>query len=221
MNFEFVKGKMGVEIKGEYYNVFPLPYNNELMEPEEAYITDDLVLPYHGVVESINEKVPGYYGVKDGEKTVLVIVLPDGDEAEKYSVDKVINFDIETILDNIKEEDLLTPEEVEMINMSSDYRIFEIKDDDDFLKKIVKTIINEKKVNLKVYASRLPERHQLGNMITSLSGKTKMSVAYFKLWSEMLGFDFTINAFDNGTDRLVPMTKEVHYNSITNDLEEK
>lgn len=220
LDLELVRGKMGVEIKGDYYNAHPLPFDANIMFKDEAYISGDIVMPYYGEVEKINEKKPGYYGIRDNDVLKILTVIPEPEEKKDYSIDKIINFELEKLLENINEEDFLSPEEIEMINMSSDFRLFEINDDDDFLKKIVKTIINSKKVNLKIYANRLPERHHLGNMISSLSGKTKMSVAYFKIWSEILGFDFKIAVSDNGSDTIVPLKHDVNYDSVSNDIEE-
>lgn len=219
IDVKIIKGKMGVEIKGEFFNVYPLPYDAEYMMEEDAYITGDIVMPYFGVVDKINAMKPGFYGIQDGEHVKIITVLPEGKDKENYSIDKVISFDLSNIVDVINTEGFISPEEIELINMSSDFKKFDIQPEDDFLKKIVKSVINTKKVNLKIYANRLPERHHLGNMISSLSNKTKMSVAYFKIWSEILGFDFDIVVRDNGEDSIAPLKKEVNYSSVTNEVE--
>lgn len=210
---------MGVEIKGDFFNAYPLPYDPEYMMIDDAYISGDIVMPYYGVVKKINPMKPGYYGIQDGDVIKIITVLPEGKDKENYSIDKVISFDLSNIVDVINTEGFISPEEIELINMSSDFKKFDIHDDDDFLKKIVKAVINTKKVNLKIYANRLPERHHLGNMISSLSGKTKMSVAYFKIWSEILGFDFDVTVRDNGEDPIVPLKKDINYSSESNEVE--
>lgn len=220
VNIELVKGKMGVELRGDYYNAHPLPYDPHTMIKDEAYISGDIVMPYMGVVESIDYHKPGFYGYKEEDGRIKIItVLPEKEDEKNYSTNKIINFELDKILERINEDDFISPEEVERINMNSDFRHFDILPEDDFLKKIVKSVINTKKVNLKIYANRLPERHHLGNMISSLSNKTKMSVTYFNLWSEILGFDFDIIAKDNGTDNIVPLDKDIVYSNVTNDIE--
>lgn len=213
IDLELVKGKMGVEIRGEYYNVHPLPYDAGLMVVDEAYIDADLVMPYYGKVEDKVFK-PGFYTRDDGVGAVqLVAKYPEKDERDHYSIDRVIAFEIDKLVEKIKSEDFMTPEEIERINLNSEFRKFDINPDDDFLKVIIKTIINTKKVNLKIYANRLPERHSLGNMISSLSGKTKMSVTYFQIWSELLGFEYKLSIFDDGDDPIAPLKNDIYFDS--------
>lgn len=218
IDLEFVKGKMGVEIKGEYYNVHPLPYDAGLMVVDEAYINLDLVMPYYGDAEAGMTK-PGFYSREcDNGRLQLVIKEPNESEIEHYLSSKVITFEIDRLLEKIKSEDFMSPEEIERINMNSEFRKFDINPDDDFLKVIVKTVINTKKVNLKIYANRLAERHSLGNMISSLSGKTKMSVNYFQIWSELLGFDYKLTISDAGDDPIAPLKDDIYYDSIEGEV---
>lgn len=221
INLELVKGKMGVEIKGEYYNVHPLPYDVRSMIVDEAYINLGLVMPYYGNTDGKITK-PGFYSREDNNGNIqLIIKEPEEDDLENYSTDKIITFEIDKLIEKINTESFMTPEEIERINMNSEFRKFDINPEDDFLKVIVKTIINTKKVNLKIYANRLPEKHTLGNMISSLSGKTKMSVNYFQVWSEMLGFDFNMTVRDSGDDPLAPLKNDIYYDSVEGEVKEK
>lgn len=217
-NIEFVKGKLGVEIKGEYYDAHPLPYDVGLMVVEEAYISDGLVMPFFGNTKGVMRK-PGFYSVEDEDGNCrLVIKEPMEDEVKYYNSENVISLELDKLIERINNENFMSPEEIERINMNSEFRTFDIEDDDDFLTVIVKTIINTKKVNLKIYADRLHKRHSLGNMISSLSGKTKMSVSYFKIWSELLGFDFELTISDSGVDNIAPLKENLHYDSTVGDV---
>ncbi len=218
IDLELVKGKMGVEIKGEYYNVHPLPYDVKLMVVDEAYINLDLVMPYYGNTDGELNK-PGFYSREDDNGNLqLIIKEPEQDDLKNYSIDKIITFEIDKLVEKISSEHFMTPDEIERINMNSEFRKFDINPEDDFLKVIVKTVINTKKVNLKIYANRLAERHSLGNMISSLSGKTKMSVNYFQIWSELLGFDYKLTISDSGDDPIAPLKNEIYYDSTEGEV---
>ena len=213
IELELVNGKMGVEIKGEYYNVLPLPFDANKMVVDEAYINLDLVMPYYGNTDGTLPK-PGFYTREDEEGNLqLLIKEPEDKERDDYSVEKIISFDIDQLVEKIQNGNFMSPEEIERINLNSEFRTFEISPKDDFLKVIVKTVINTKKVNLKIYADRLHARHSLGNMISSLSGSTKMSTSYFQVWAELLGFDFKLDIFDTGEDTIAPLKNKIYYDS--------
>lgn len=233
---EFVNGKMAVELEGDFYHAHTLPLDISSMEEEEAYIFGDLILPYRGTItppknmndmttreiedyEYVNMSAPGFYKVTNPDgANVLLMQKPKHDNYDEYSADKVIVLDIDKLVDRISSDDFLSPEAIEQLNMSSDYREFVINPDDDFLKILVKTVINAKKINLKIFGSRLPKRHNLANMINSLDSTTKMSVKYFMIWKELLEFEFEINVTDDSLS-VVPMHKTVTYTSVTGGVE--
>lgn len=218
-NIEFVKGKLGVEIKGDYYNAHPLPYDVGLMIVDEAYMVGNIVMPFYGNTEGVMRR-PGFYSVNDSDGEIqLVINEPNNSERKYYNADNIVALELDKLIERINSEDFMSPEEVERINMNSEFRVFEINPDDDFLKVIVKTIINTKKVNLKIYTDRLPERHSLGNMISSLSGKTKMSVSYFQIWRELLGFDFNLTVIDSGIDTIAPLKEDIVYDGTSGEID--
>lgn len=202
---------MAIVIEGDYYNVIRLPDSNEDLEKDVAYIVGNYVLPFYGEVKYPKDmKNVGLY-ILDGK---LVGCRPTENNTD-YSTDNIIVLDISKVLDKVQAEGFLSPEDIERINMASDFKGFEIYPNDDFLTVIVKTVINMKKVNPKVYASRLPKAHKMSNMIKSLIGGTDMSMKYFSTWKELLEIDFDMVFYDSD-DSTLPIDSDILINSIEN-----
>lgn len=94
----------------------------------------------------------------------------------------------------------------------------EIDPNDDFLKRIVKTVITEKHVNVKKYGTKVINGWQITNLINGLVGTTKTGPLVFLQWMELLDCDFKIIISDNGVDQNDPLKEKVVYNSITDKI---
>lgn len=210
MKLSFVKGKMGVVIKGDYYNVKRLPESNDELEVDVAYVVGNNVLPFMGNSVDINDEKD--YGLFMVDGVLLARVPTDTD----YSTDNIIVLDISKVIDKVQAEGFLSPEEIERINMASEFKSYPISPDDDFLKVLVKTVINLKKINPKVYASRLPKKHKMSNMINALTGDTMMSMRYFLAWKELLEIDFDITVRDS-YDSTLPIDSTIYLDSADNE----
>lgn len=95
---------------------------------------------------------------------------------------------------------LFDDQEIEDMNAASSFFIPTIFDYDDFLKKIVKTVIIQKGIDINRLKVKTGEKYVLNNMISALKNRTKMSVIYFSHWMELLGCDFDIAVKDNKED---------------------
>ena len=75
---------------------------------------------------------------------------------------------------------------------------------DDFLKKIVKTVLNELCIPMSKYKSKVDKKYMLSNMKSALVSPTKMSTPYFNGWVEMLKLKVTIivESEDDAEDKL-------------------
>lgn len=75
---------------------------------------------------------------------------------------------------------------------------------DDFLKKIIKTVLNELCIPMSKYKSKVDKKYMLSNMKSALVSPTKMSTPYFNGWVEMLKLKITIivESEDNADDKL-------------------
>lgn len=108
-------------------------------------------------------------------------------------------------------------EQDDIDNASAVYRPV-IKIDDDFLKMIVKSVILAKSTNINRYKHATEKTYSVANMRAALRGDTKMSVTYFIIWAELLGFDYTITVMDNGTDPNDPLYTPLVYRSWKNNI---
>lgn len=179
------------------------------IEPKEkvGYIKGNYVYIFHGTENEFDE--PGIY-YEGGE---YVFVEPTI-EKEKYSVERVDDLDTEAIIESVlnNKEDYITKEEVEKINNNSSLFIPEIKDTDDFLKKMIKKAIIDKKINLKNYKDKPKNKWTLNNLRMALNNNTSMSINYFRLWCEILGLDLELILKDNGTDKISPLPHQIKMN---------
>lgn len=200
------------EVDGIMYDVSPLPYDKTKLEEGECYSFDNKVLIYRGRAKFGNgERLTGFYLTEDDD---IYIHLPD-EEKDKYDINKIKEFDVSSIIEEIiNDNDSFTnPDDLEVIQNNSNITVPVIRDNDDFLTKIVKQVIIDKKINLKNYEHKV-EKSLFTNMKGSLNTeKRKMSVLYFKRWSEVLGFDYKIVVTDSGEDRVSPLSENIIYDS--------
>ena len=118
-----------------------------------------------------------------------------------YSIDNMTDLSLVSIVDNTKPgEQLFNEEEINDINAAAAFFVPTIKEDDDFLKRLVKTIIIEKGVDINRLKNKTNEKYQLSNMRAALQGSTKMSVIYFNWWMNLLGCHFDVIISDSGED---------------------
>lgn len=115
--------------------------------------------------------------------------------------------------DKLYDEEMIT-------KMNSSTKIYKptIKDEDDILKKLIKTIILTKEVNVKKYSSQFDKPYVLPNLITGLDGKTKTSINVWELWASMLGVRFDIIIRDIGDDKESPLPTTIHYSNVTDKI---
>lgn len=160
-------------------------------------------IPYfwyeHGLIEfnTVSEKIKEIFDAKN---------------LKEYTVDTVIK-------NTTPGEQLYDERALSDMNDATSVYTPVIKEDDDFLKIIVKTIILAKGVNINRLNCKFDKKYKLSNLKAALEGKTKMSVVNFKEWTEILGVDFEIIITDDGTDRINPLYKPIRYISITNKAE--
>lgn len=175
----------------------------------------------------INDYVYVYKGKKKGTKKDLTMgiykdelgkyIIVDGDllEKRKYHIDNVVELDLNAMISylNNNKDQFSSPEDVEVINNSTDVFAPKIDPDDDFLKQLVKQALQIKQVNLKNYKDKFSEGYALNNIKSALVKPTKTSVPAFMQWAELLGFGWEIKIFDNGTDNISPLESSIVYRS--------
>lgn len=176
-----------------------------------GYVNGNYVYVYRGKmskVENAEDLQSGIYQLENGEYKFIEHSEKD---APMFHITNVVEFDLEKILDEIttKEDSFVNPEDIEIINNNSEVYKPTIREDDDFLKYIVKRAILLKQVNLKNYRTLFANQFTLNNMKSGLNKDTKMTVTNFKIWCEVLGLKFKMEVSDNGEDRLNPLPENI------------
>lgn len=210
MNVKVSVGRMILAVDDYVYEVHMYHPSMEKLQKGHGYIIRDYVYVYKGKTDTDGMGI--YKNKHTGE---LMIVEGTTKEKDKYSVDKIIDMDIESMAARIKEQasKFTTEEDLEMINNSAEVFAPKIKEGDDFLKQIVKQALDEKQISIKNYKNKFSKPHTLNNIKSALVNKTKTSINNFEQWAELLGFDWEIRIFDNGTDKSNPLEVEIVFRS--------
>lgn len=177
-----------------------------------CYIKDDYVYIYHGKLSKQKDKndlVPGIY-LDDSKKKYIFIGYRTKEEKNKFSVNNLIELDLNNIFNDIKssKNNFSSVDDIEMINNNSEIYHPIFSEDDDFLKYVVKKVTQAKKINFKNYKNKFSNPYTMNNLVSSLKNKTKMSVPNFRLWEEILGFKWEMRIYDSGDDTLNPLKEE-------------
>lgn len=195
--------------------VYPVRYfiRGEKLKKGYAYIKNDVVYIYRGKLKnSADSSNPGIYKTSTGYK----FIEPTENEIEYiYSVENLIILDTDDIINQVSKNktNFQQPDDLEIINNNSELYVPTIKEDDDFLKVLVKRAIIDKHINISTYRSRFKDDYSLNNMKSGLKRETKMTVNNFKSWCEILGLDFEVTIRDNGTDTVNPLPRDL---TVTN-----
>lgn len=146
-----------------------------------------------------------YFWIVDGE---CVKSKPTSETYRLFSVNEFVDYSSKRIIEEASKSDDNEPfyedEVINDLNASSEiFRpVMYVKDD--FLKKSIKTVINNLNISLSKYKSRVKQKYMISNMKSALLSPTKMSTMYFNAWAEMLGLKITmiIESTDESEDPL-------------------
>lgn len=205
-------GRVILPVEDDFHEVEPYIPGDKLKKGF-GYIHDNYVYIYQGRTTTGSNLEHGLYLDRDDNP---VFVLPDSErERKKFHVNNIIELDIGRIFDELKdnEDKFMAPEDIEVINNNKEIYTTTIREQDDFLKYIVKRAINDKQVNLKNYRDKFSNQYMLNNMKGGLNKNTKMTVTNFKVWCEVLGLKWTMTIEDDGTDRYSPLPKDFEITS--------
>lgn len=160
-----------------------------------------------------NKHVPYIIVSDDGEVTKVDTDLKVYDEYFRLS--NSYENSIYTILSTTPKDAVLYDEEA-LADMNAATSVFvpEIQPDDDPLKKIIKSAIIKKGIDINRLKCKLPEKYALTNLKSALIGKTKMSISVFQTWCGLLELDFTFTVSDNGNDGINPLLEPITISTI-------
>lgn len=179
----------------------------------KGYIAEDQsIWIYSGGGEPKNKNQYPYFWLnKDGVKEFSD---PDPLIRSAYSMEHLKDMSVVSIIENTDPNTpLFDEQEIEDMNAAAEVYIPIINQNDDFLKKIVKTAIIVKGIDINRLKSKTDEKYILPNMKAALQGKTKMSVVYFCCWMNLLGLHFEFTVIDNGEDTTNPLKNPLVYQS--------
>lgn len=192
---------------------------------QNAYylVDNEYVYKYIGRVYKLSEVSEGEIYLKDNvlsykmykDKSLIarfsssnIYDTRDNRPTETINVEDIIDSYVESY--NNEENIMATNKDI-LVNAGNIF-IPTIKEDDDPLTYLVKSMIIKKEINLSDYKSNYDksQEHLLNNMRSALIGTTKTtSINYFLEWCKIMGLDWYIRVWDNGVDDLFPMEEEL------------
>ena len=201
-----------------------LHYGDDNMLTILGYLGDmTTFVDNRGYVDKDTDKV---YVYNPKNKHVPYIIVSDDGKVTKVDTDlkvydeyfKLYNSyenSIYTILSTTPKDAVLYDEEA-LADMNAATSVFvpEIQPDDDPLKKIIKSAIIKKGIDINRLKCKLPEKYALTNLKSALIGKTKMSISVFQTWCGLLELDFTFTVSDNGNDSINPLLEPITISTI-------
>ncbi len=123
----------------------------------------------------------------------LQLIKPlDIDEFKNWEISKIVGNSFEDARTVSADRIILSPDVIEAMNNATSSYKPTIQEGDDFLKRIVKTAIRTKNVDLNRLKAKMAKSYGLSNLKSALKGTTKMSVNGFRTWMVLLGLDFNI-----------------------------
>lgn len=187
-----------IMIGDKVYEVLDLPDDFDQLELGKAYIISNEVYIFYGVRKKLD--TPGLYFKMSDSKEELRIKKYKKDPVGVEMIVEHPPTDDENIFKQImeKKDEIINKQEKmsEAIILTDEERrnIFapDINFEDNILVVIVKTILKERKVNLKELSGKFKSTMELNNYKRSLLIHNKMSIERFAGWMEILDEDWEI-----------------------------
>jgi hypothetical protein len=198
-------GRMILTVGDEFHEV-ELFIPTKKLKKGFGYIRGNTVYVYRGKLEK-TRGLDLQFGIYINKEGKYIFVEPSKEERRLFDISNIVELNLDKIFDEIEShaEDFSNSEDIEVINNNAEVFIPTIREDDDFLKFIVKKMIIDKKVNLKNYKDKFPNQWSLNNMKSGLTRDTKMTVTNFKIWCEILGVKWQMIVTDAGSDKSNPL----------------
>ncbi len=158
----------------------------------------NLVLPYMGDIEELSRDqiVPGIYtsffdDVR--EDSEIIYVRPVGKKMKRqYRPDKIYEIDPDYISQIIEEEGLKDVYDSALTAEMGEAFVPPISDSDNELLRIIKTVLQHKKVDIKNYSNRFRSDTDMNNFKRSLLAHSKMSMEKYNNACEIFDVEWEI-----------------------------
>lgn len=163
----------------------------------------------------VHSDVPILYIKSDGSYVLKEIYSPQANKA--FNVANLYDLSLDMITSTTTGDEVLYNEDA-LQDMNAATTIFcpVINETDDPLKRLIKQVIIDKKIDINRLKHKMPQKYGLTNMKSALIGPTKMSITSFNIWCELLGIHYEIVINDSGADTQNPLDNVLHYSSVTN-----
>lgn len=186
------------------YNIELLGDLDDDMEfsDEIAYIDDNFFYLFRGFPKKmgLDYLKPGIYENKEGSPKYFMVKPTTEEDIAAYSVsDHVVSLVAKSIIDTAN-----TKEEL-LVAIPESTRVFQpaLSDDDDILKRVLKTILIKKNVDLDRFKDRFRNKNELFNLKQVVRGKSKVSILIFNRGIEALNLKFSIVVEEKGDTDVV------------------
>jgi hypothetical protein len=173
-----------------------LPENSKSFEKGLGYLHNGYVYIYRGKRKPKKALLPASVYLDEGKP--IWVEAPDS-EKEKYSIERVFPTDYESIYKEIGDANNLKEVDPSILESSEDFYAPAIEAGDDTLKKIVKTVLASKRINIKAKEDE-KNSYYITNLKSGLNKTSPMSIRYFSKWCEILGMDCIISVKFNNAD---------------------
>lgn len=161
--------------------------------PKDSVVSDDpYIYIYRGKFKKSDIKIPGsIYKKASGD---FMTTDHDPQLAEKYHLSRCQELSKEIIAAKLKDPNLkinqLTPDLLE----TTDGEIFapQIRETDDILKRVIKTTLQNMRINIKSLKNKFSNDYDLNNLKSQLVKEGAMSSKYFIRWAEILDINIEV-----------------------------
>lgn len=187
----------------------------------KGYVDEEGYVHIFREIPNSHETIPWFTIVMDddGKPTLSFNRRRTEETCNAFRIERVGNMSLEHMVKDTKEGEVeYDPDVLNDIQRATSTFVPDIKHTDDFLKKLIKTVILEKGVNVHKYKKQMEKTYQLSNLIQGLTNGTKTSPIVFETWMEILNSDFEIHIKDAGVDKQDPLPREVIYKSCTGEI---
>lgn len=213
MNIKNLKLPQYISTKNKTITVCGGINNDTTFIDGKGYLAEDGSIWIFSAKEPISKTTYPFFWFDGGN---IVYSTPSETSKKEYRIENLKDLDLVTIIERTKPGEVLLDEvSLDHINSGAAFYVPTMKQSDDFLKKLVKSVIITKQIDVNALKAQTEQKYVLSNMRAALENKTKMSVKYFLYWMELLECDFQVIITDNDNSSVHKLNKDVSYTSNT------
>lgn len=178
-------------------------FDEGTLEKDYAYIHDDHCFIYGGKLK--DEPKHGYCYKNSGR----MVFIPAADP-ESNSVENIKNI---TMIKREMSDPSNFKDQTEDIDLT-DPKVFAppIKEEDDPLKRCIKTVLAELQIDMREYCSKFDKDYDMSNLKGSLTKSNPLSMKYFLRWCDILDLTGEIIIHSRSSKSKHAVKKPIHVN---------